>query len=221
MSRIAIIGGHGKIALHLARILAGQGHQVSSLVRNAGHRADVEAAGATAVLADVEHLSTAELADLLAGHDAVVWSAGAGGGSPERTYSVDRDAAKRSMDAAAAAGLRRYVMVSYFGAGPDHGVDPEDSFYPYAQAKADADAYLKATGLDWTIVAPSALTDKPATGAVELGSDGAKSNVTREDAALVLAEVLASPGTIHSVLEFNNGTIPVALAIRNAQGLVS
>jgi hypothetical protein len=42
-------------------------------------------------------------------------------GSPERTYAVDRDAAIRSIDAAVAAEARRYVMVSYFGAGPDQG----------------------------------------------------------------------------------------------------
>ena len=119
MSRIAIIGGHGKVALHLSRILTGQGHQVSSLIRNPDHAADVRDAGATPVLADVETATAEELADQLRGHDAVVWSAGAGGGNPERTYAVDRDAAIRSMDAAAAAGVQRYVMVSYLGAGKE------------------------------------------------------------------------------------------------------
>ena len=53
MSRIAVIGGHGKVALHLSRILSGRGHQVSSLIRNPDHRADVEATGAVPVVADV------------------------------------------------------------------------------------------------------------------------------------------------------------------------
>ena len=76
MSRIAVIGGHGKVALHLSRILSGRGHEVSSLIRNPDHRADVEATGAEPVVADVESMDADQLAELLRGHDAVVWSAG-------------------------------------------------------------------------------------------------------------------------------------------------
>ena len=46
--------------------------------------------------------------------------------------------------------MRRYVMVSYFGAGPDHGVPEGDSFFAYADAKTAADAALgrERPGLD-------------------------------------------------------------------------
>lgn len=213
MSRVAIIGGHGKVALHLAKDLTAKGHQVTSLFRNPDHTADVEATGASAVIADVEHLSTQEIADKLAGQDAVVWSAGAGGGSPERTYAVDRDAAIRSMDAAKAAGVRRYVMVSYFGAGPDHGVPEDNGFFAYAEAKAAADAYLRGSGLDWTILGPSGLTLDPGTGKIETGPGVEGGQVSREDVALVAAEVLERPGTIGRTIEFNNGSTPVAEAL--------
>src|SRR5699024_3490963 len=138
-----VIGGHGKVALHLAPLLVEHGHSVSSLIRNPDHRDDVAAAGAEPVLADVEQLDLDALTEVLRGHDAVVWSAGAGGGNPQRTFAVDRDAAVRSMDAAAGAGVRRYVMVSYFGAGPDHGVSEDNSFFAYAEAKAAADEHLR------------------------------------------------------------------------------
>lgn len=213
MSSIAIIGGHGKVALHLARLLTEQGHTVSSVFRNPDHAADVEATGAQPVAADVEELSTEQIADLLKGHDAVVWSAGAGGGSAERTYAVDRDAAIRSMDAADAAGARRYVMVSYFGAGKDHGVPEDDGFYAYAEAKADADEHLKASNLDWTILGPSALTLDPGTGRIETGPGISGTQVSREDVALVAAEVLQRPGTARRTIEFNNGPTPVAEAL--------
>ena len=213
MSSIAIIGGHGKVALHLARLLTEQGHTVSSVFRNPDHAADVEATGAQPVAADVEELSTEQIADLLKGHDAVVWSAGAGGGSAERTYAVDRDAAIRSMDAADAAGARRYVMVSYFGAGKDHGVPEDDGFYAYAEAKADADEHLKASNLDWTILGPSALTMDPGTGRIETGPGVSGTQVSREDVALVAAEVLQRPGTARRTIEFNNGPTPVAEAL--------
>lgn len=218
MSRIAIIGGHGKVALHLARKLSAEGNEVTSVFRNPDHTADVEATGATAAVADVEKLGTEQMTELLRGQDAVVWTAGAGGGSPERTFAVDRDAAIRSMDAAEAAGARRYVMVSYFGAGKDHGVPEDDGFYAYAEAKAEADEHLRASGLDWTILGPSALTLDPGTGHIETGAGVTGSQVSREDVALVAAEVLQHPETVGKTIEFNNGSTPIAEALAAVAG---
>ena len=212
MSRIAVIGGHGKVALHLSRILFGRGHQVSSLIRNPDHRADVEATGAEPVVADVESLTAGQLAEVLRGHDAVVWSAGAGGGSPERTYAVDRDAAIVSMDAARQAGITRYVMVSYFGAATDHGVPEDNPFFAYAEAKATADEHLRGTDLDWTVLGPSGLTDDPSTGRIDTQA-GESSRVSREDVALVVAEALEQPATVRRTIRFNGGATPIRDAL--------
>ncbi|MCB1030954.1 MAG: NAD(P)H-binding protein, partial [Acidimicrobiales bacterium] len=77
------------------------------------HVDEVAASGATPVVADVEKLDVEALTELVQGNDIVVWSAGAGGGNPARTRAVDQVAAIASMDAAVAAGIKRYVMVSY------------------------------------------------------------------------------------------------------------
>lgn len=135
MARILIIGGHGKVALLLEPLLVAAGHHVTAVVRNADHEADVRATGAVPLVADVETFDTEQLTNLVSGNDVVIWSAGAGGGDAARTYAVDRDAAIRSIDATVAAGVRRYLMVSYFGAGPNHGVDPGDGFYAYARRR--------------------------------------------------------------------------------------
>ncbi len=211
MSRIVVIGGHGKVALYLARILTTRGDQVTSVFRNPAHANDVAATGARPVVADIEALDTDALADLLAGQDAVVFSAGAGGGNPARTYAVDRDAAIRVIDAARQAGTRRFVMVSYFGAGPDHGVAEDNSFFPYAEAKASADAHLRASDLDWTVLGPGRLTLEPATGRIALGAG--KGEVSREDVALVAAAVLSDDATIGRTIEFNNGDLPITEAL--------
>jgi uncharacterized protein YbjT (DUF2867 family) len=211
MARIVVIGGHGKVALQLARILTDRGDQVSSVFRNPDHSDDVAATGAKPILTDIEQLDTHALADLLAGHDAVVFSAGAGGGNPARTYAVDRDAAIRIVDAAAQAGVRRFVMVSYFGAGPDHGVPQDDPFFPYAEAKAAADAHLRASDLDWTVLGPGRLTLEPATGRIAVGEG--KGEVSRADVALVVAAALADDSTIRRTIEFNNGEVPIAEAL--------
>ncbi len=211
MAHIIVIGGHGKVALHLARILTGRGDQVSSVFRNPDHTDEVAATGASPVTADIEHLDTEALADLLAGHDAVVFTAGAGGGDPARTYAVDRDAAIRTIDAAGRAGVKRFVMVSYFGAGPGHGVSPENSFFPYAEAKAAADAHLRASELDWTVLGPGRLTLDRGTGHIAVGK--AKGEVSREDVAAVVAAALADDATIRRTIDFNNGDVPIADAL--------
>jgi len=214
MSRIVVIGGHGKVALHLARTLTERGDEVTSVFRNPDHADDVAATGARPVVADIETLDTAALADLLAGRDAVVFSAGAGGGDPARTYAVDRDAAIRVIDAAGQAGVRRFVMVSYFGAGPDHGVSQDNSFFPYAEAKAAADAHLRASDLDWTVLGPGRLTLEPATGRIAVGADAAdKAAVSREDVALVAAAALSDDSTIRRTIDFNKGDLPIAEAL--------
>ncbi len=212
--RIAIIGGHGKVALLLAPLLVAAGDEVTAIYRNPAHTAEVEASGARGVVADVEALGVEEIAALLAGHDAVVWSAGAGGGSPARTKAVDGDAAIRSVDAAVEAEVPRYVMVSYFGAGPDHGVSPDDGFYTYAEAKAAADAHLRGSTLDWTILGPSGLTLDPPTGRIEIAGTGATmGRVTRGDVAAVIAAVLRDDATIRRTIDFNNGGTPIAEAL--------
>ncbi|OHV04965.1 SDR family oxidoreductase [Mycobacterium talmoniae] len=213
MARIVVIGGHGKVALLLSRILTERGDQVSAVFRNPDHAQDVAATGATPVVADIETLDTDALAELITGHDAVVFSAGAGGGNPARTYAVDRDAAIRTVDAAAQAGVRRFVMVSYFGAGPDHGVPEGDSFFPYAEAKAAADAHLRASDLNWTVLGPSRLTLEPGTGRIALGPEAGKGEVSRENVALVVAATLADNTTIHRTIEFNDGDVPIAEAL--------
>jgi len=213
MSRILIIGGHGKVALLLAPLLVARGDDVTGVIRNPGHAPEVAASGASPRVADVETLSVDELSGLVDGHDAVVWSAGAGGGSPARTAAVDRDSAIRSMDAAVAAGVDRYVMVSYFGARADHGVPAANSFFAYAEAKAAADDHLRSSGLEWTVLGPSALTLDAPTGRIDVTATESRS-VSRADVAAVVAATLAEKATIGRTIRFNSGDVPISEAIR-------
>lgn len=133
MANVTIIGGHGKVALLAEPLLVERGHAVNALIRRPEQSEDIVTRGANPVVADITALSTEEMAKLFKDlhTEVLVWSAGAGGvGGPERTYAIDRDAAIRSMDAARLAGIKRYVMVSYLGAGSGHGIDPDDSFTP-------------------------------------------------------------------------------------------
>src|SRR3954447_19246362 len=87
---VVVAGGHGKIALRLLRLLAERGDRASGLVRSPDQSANLEAAGAEAVVFDLEEREAAELIPLLEGAGAVVFAAGAGAGSgPARKRTVD------------------------------------------------------------------------------------------------------------------------------------
>jgi uncharacterized protein YbjT (DUF2867 family) len=209
---IVIAGGHGQIALRLARLLSARGEQVRSLIRNPDHAADVSAAGAEAVEFDLESGTADELADVVRGADAVVFAAGAGPGSgAERKRTVDLGAAVKLIEAARSAGVRRYVMVSSIGADdPSSGAE---AMRPYLEAKAEADAALVDSGLDFTIVRPGPLTNDPGTAKVTVGPDVARADVTREDVAAVIVAALDEPRTVGKAFVLVNGDTPIPSAL--------
>ena len=75
---VAIAGAHGQIALRLTRLLVADGNTVIGLIRNPDHSTDVRQAGASPVVCDLERSRVEELAQAIAGADAVVFAAGAG-----------------------------------------------------------------------------------------------------------------------------------------------
>jgi uncharacterized protein YbjT (DUF2867 family) len=208
---VVIAGGHGKIALHLEKLLADSGHRVSALIRKRDQDSDVREAGAEPVLCDIEQET--DLSHYVSGADAVVFAAGAGPGSgPERKKTVDRDGALKLVDAARRTGVRRYVIVSSIGA--DDPAGGGEQMRPYLEAKAEADRGVAESGLDWTIVRPGALTDDPGTGRVTVTTDmSARGDVPREDVARVLAAVLGDPGSIGKAFVVIGGDTPVDEAV--------
>jgi uncharacterized protein YbjT (DUF2867 family) len=205
---VVVAGGHGKVGLHLLRLLADGGHRARGLIRNPEHAADLEAAGAEPVICDMEVVD--DLSPFCEGADAVVFAAGAGPGSgPERKLTVDYGAAVKLMDA----GVRRYVMVSAISVDrPEQWSEP---MRPYYQAKADADKRLLEAGLDHTIVRPGALTDDAGTGRVTVGTGLAGGSIPREDVAATLLAVLETPSSAGKVFELLSGETPVEEAVRS------
>jgi nucleoside-diphosphate-sugar epimerase len=215
--RVVIAGAHGQIARRLGRLLSARGDTAVGIVRNPDHRADLEADGVEPAVLDLEHASVAEVAAVVSGADAVVFAAGGGPDSgPERKHTVDRGAALLLADAAEAAGVRNYLLVSSMGVeqarqGTPRGMDPQ--FAAYLQAKLAAeDHILPRPALDTTIVRPGALTDEPGTGRVTLRHGVERGQVPRDDVAAVLAEIL-SAGKWGEVVELVSGDTPVPDAV--------
>jgi uncharacterized protein YbjT (DUF2867 family) len=210
---VAVVGGHGKVALQMLRLLSERGDRARGLIRNPDHAADVEATGATAVGADIENLDADGLARSIAGVEAVVFAAGAGAGSgPARKHTVDYGGAVKLIEAAQMNNVSRYLMVSAIGA--NHPENWSDEMRPYYEAKAQADAELADSGLEYTIVRPGGLTDDPGTGTIDAAADlGRYDRIPREDVAATLVGCLDESATIGKAFDLLGGETPIREAL--------
>ncbi len=210
--RVAVAGGHGQIALLLHALLVAQGDRAVAIVRNPDHADDVRAAGAEPVVCDLETAAAGEVAAAIRGCDAVVFAAGAGPGSgAERKTTMDLGGALKTIAAARAEGVRRYVMISAMGAADPPAGD--EVFSVYLRAKAQADDALRASGLDATVVRPGGLIDAPPTGRVSIAARLAPGTVPRADVAAVVAAVLPADGTVGATFDLVSGETPVGAAV--------
>ncbi len=201
---VFVIGATGGIGHHIVQLLAEQGHRVSGL-----HRADdasrIREAGGVPVRGDIVEDSVHELATHMRSHDAVVFCAGAGGSTATAT-AVDQDGAKKSIDAAVVAGVRRFVLVSVFMDAARGDDSPGAGFERYIAAKRAADVHLAASDLDFLIVRPGTLTDDPGTGSVSAGVSVAYDEIPRTDVATFIAAALFAPGLNRTSVEVTRGS---------------
>lgn len=216
--RIAIVGGHGKVALKLIPILLGRGHAVVPLARKQQQLLDLAAMGTEPRELDIENATEGDFAAAFEGCDAIVFAAGGGAdGNVERKQTVDLEGATKSIAGAKAAGISRLVQVSAIGVDNDPPADAAPAWQAYVQAKRDADIALRESGLDWTIIRPGSLTDTAATGRVLLAPTVEYGEVSRADVAHVIADCLDRPDTAGAQWDLVSGDTPVPTAVETAQ----
>ncbi len=217
--RIVIAGGHGKIGWLLGKLLVERGDQPVGIVRNPDHLQDLSADGIGGVLLDLETCTAQELADAVAGADAAVFAAGAGAGSgAPRKDTVDRAAAVLVADAAEGAAVPRIVQISAMGVervrsgAAASGIDPV--FISYLRAKLAAEDDLRRrSGLEWTILRPGRLTDRPGTGKISLAPSVPRGSVPRADVAATILALLDQAAAVGQVLEMASGTVAIEQAV--------
>jgi uncharacterized protein YbjT (DUF2867 family) len=196
--RVAIAGGHGRIARRLTRLLVARGDRVRSLIEAPDAVEDIRADGAEPFVCDVGEASHDDIAAALATTNALVFAGDAG-------------VAMRLIEAASAARVRRFVMVSTVGAADPP--DGTDVWSGYLRAQARADAALQLSGLDWTIVRPATLDDATDEGRVVIDTDPPDGVITREDVAMTLAAVVHEPRAARMTLYVAAGDYPVDWAL--------
>jgi len=203
---VLVAGSHGQVGQHLTELLADAEHRVRGMVRDGAQTEAVAALGAEPVVADL----TESVDHAVEGCDAVVFAAGSGGDAVE---AVDRDGAIRLVDAAADAGVERFVMLSSMFA--DQPAAAPEPLRDYLRAKGAADRYLRESDLAYTVVRPGELTNEPATGRIRTAADLSQKDGTipRADVARTLAATLTADATRGETFELLSGDDPIEAAL--------
>lgn len=211
--KVFIVGIAGGIGSRLARLLTATGDQVDGLYRRPEQGQHLETHGIHATHGDLTRHDAPALAALLHDTDVLVFTAGAGGeGGTGTTTAIDGTGLTTAIEAARLTGIRRLLLVSVFPEAWRHR-DVSDTFEHYIDVKKKADAELAATDLDWTILRPAALTDEPGTGRISLSAALVHTDITRDDVAATLAELIHTPQIHHQILELTQGPEPITDAV--------
>lgn len=198
--RITIIGGSRGTGARLAEKASAAGHEVTVLSRSGAAPDGVRIIQGSAT--DPDAARTA-----VTGADAVVVTVGGAKGVRRHRAAVTRTI----IDAMQDQGVRRLVVQSSLGAGDSGSQMPLPLRVLMkgllATALADHDeqeAAVRQSGLDWTVVRPTGLTNKPGTGhwqALEVGEAGTlRGSVPRDDVAACILRVLEDGSTIGKAL---------------------
>ncbi|KZX22707.1 SDR family oxidoreductase [Rathayibacter tanaceti] len=217
MTRIAVIGAHGKVGQQILHLLYDAGHESVGVIRNPEHAEDIVRLGSEPLVHDLEDTTPEAFAEALGHVDGMVFTAGAGPDSgPDRKRTVDLGASVLSQRAAALSGVQHFVQISAIGVDEPLPDDTEAGWKAYVEAKRDADAALRDSGLAYTILRPGGLTNDEGIGRITLGTAVEKGSIPRADVAATVLAVLAQPTSIGKSWELVSGSTPIDDAV--AQG---
>ncbi|ADC87009.1 SDR family oxidoreductase [Staphylococcus lugdunensis] len=190
---ILLIGANGGVGSQLVKQFKAQNEDFTAGVRKEEQVSKLQDEGIQAIQIDVEKDDIDTLIQTFKQFDTIIFSVGSGGSTgADKTIIVDLDGAIKTMIASKEAKINHYVMVSTYDSRRQ-AFDASGDLKPYTIAKHYADHYLRASGLNYTIVHPGVLTNDAGTGQIDAGLyfEG-KNAIPREDVARVLNEVSTS-----------------------------
>jgi uncharacterized protein YbjT (DUF2867 family) len=215
MSRIVVVGAHGRTGLLIVEQLIKAGDSVLATIRNPKQMADLVKRGAETVILDLEASTGPEFATQFKAADAVIFAAGSGTGE---SSEIDSKGVRKTLRAAEKAGVKRYVAISSIGASTGMRLTGEwatDEMKDYYHHKRLAGKAIASSGLDWTIIEPGELSDGKGTGKVTLSTTAIPEKpVPRADVAAVAVAALKAPRTKGKALQLTAGKTAIADAIK-------
>ena len=188
-SKILVFGATGGTGRHVIEHALAAGHHVTAFVRRAGALGPARP-GLREVVGDVTE--PAHVRQAVAGHDAVICAIGA---PPSSRDKLRERGTRVIVGAMQQAGVRRLVCLS------SHGIAESAQELPLLMRWVIVPLVLRRvfddheaqervvheSGLDWTLVRPPHLSDRPGTGAIDHGLGRVTSmKIPREDVARFL-----------------------------------
>lgn len=204
--KIFIAGATGRVGEELTKKLSEQGHTIYAGARH--EEKLTKNAFVQPVHLDLHH-SVSEIAETLADAEAVYFVAGSRG---KDLLQTDLFGAVKLMQAVEQKKIKRYIhLSSLFALQPENW---HPSLTDYNIAKFFSDNWLiEQTQLDYTILQPGSLIERPGSGKITTNITGGTEN-SIEDVASVLAELLDHDNTIKKIILMGSGETPIAEAIK-------
>ncbi len=212
--RIILVGATGRVGALTLEDLVKAGHNVVACARGASKiPASQQVEPTTLDLHDPLSRITDSFRTMHA--DAVVFTAGSRG---KDINQIDALGAMKTIEAAKAVGITRYVMLGAMYAADwlrweQPQVKPAiEALADYYVTKNMADQYLIGSGLDYTIIEPGSLTEQKGTGAIQVEPDG-PGPIPIPDVAQCLSDCVDLPQTVGGIYNIVGGSTPIRQAL--------
>jgi uncharacterized protein YbjT (DUF2867 family) len=199
-------GKNGSVVLKMIQALPGNPYDVRAMTRDT--KAALSNFGSIAKWYEADVLKPETLTEVMQGVDYIIDAKAATGIlGDNRPEAVDLEGTKNMIAAAKAAGVKHYVIITSSSSGKkDHFLNKIGrNVLIYKGLAEDA---LIASGLKYTIVGPSPMTDDPPGKEIKLIArqghiKGTK--ITRADTAAVCIESLTNPDAVNRAFSIYNG----------------
>lgn len=201
-SYIFLAGASRGVGREIAKYLTQQGKKVKALLRSPDSRAELEAMGIKVVMGDA--LDAAAMEQAMLGDEPISAVISTIGGLPKDGTRADYLGNKNLIDAAVKAGVQKFILVSSIGSGESVvAIPPQalETLKPVLIEKEQAEKYLIASGLIYTVIRPGGLKSEPATGNGVLTEDyKVAGTIHRADVAQLVCQCLDADTANHKIL---------------------
>lgn len=200
-SYIFLAGASRGVGREIAQCLVEQDLQVKALLRTTAAQAELEAMGISVVFGDALNVEDVERAML---GDSISTVISTIGGLPKDGIRADYLGNKNLIDAAVKAGVQKFILVSSIGSGNSVAAIPPQALATLKDVLAEkeqAENYLAASSLTYTVIRPGGLKSEPATGNGLLTTDPRiAGTIHRADVAQLICRCLNSEKANNQIL---------------------